>query len=45
MEIEAVNEITQGESAKQEETRAKDRTTGIADVCDWLRKDTPENEN
>lgn len=45
MEIEAVIEITQGEKAKWEETRANDGTPRIANLCDWLRKENPEKEN
>lgn len=45
MEIEAVNEIIQGEWEKCEEMSAKGGTPGTAHLCDCLRTEKQEKEN
>ena len=45
MEIEAVNEITQGGQAIGGETRAKDGTPRMANLCGWLRKEKSKKES
>lgn len=45
VEIEAVNEITQGGQTIRGETRAKDEIPRIANLCGWLRKEKSKKES